>query len=73
MATAPRLSEALEPIDDDIVLDFAGVTFMDSSAIGVLVNTHKRLQANGHRIRLEYLQDAPRRALETLGVLTHLT
>ena len=73
MATAPRLSEALEPIDDDIVLDFAGVTFMDSSAIGVLVNTHKRLQANGHRIRLEYLQDVPRRGLKTLGVLTHLT
>ena len=36
----------------DVVLDLAGVTFIDSSGVGVLVACHKRTEAAGARLVL---------------------
>ena len=49
-------------------LDLAAVTFIDSSAIGVLVGAHKRLSTDGGTLLLRNPQDMPRRALEIVGL-----
>jgi anti-sigma B factor antagonist len=44
-SSAPRLHEAcvdLASITDRLVLDLSGVTFMDSSALHVLIRVHQR-------------------------------
>ncbi|MET0908922.1 MAG: STAS domain-containing protein [Ilumatobacteraceae bacterium] len=46
--TAPSISEQLSAVDaDTLVLDLAGVTFMDSSGLRVVVNLHQQAVANG--------------------------
>lgn len=54
--TAPRLKEELLAAIDDgalqVVIDIAGVNFIDSSALGVLIGGVKRLKPKGGRIVL---------------------
>jgi len=54
--TAPRLKEnLLAVLEDDIlkiVVDMAGVHFIDSSALGVLIGGVKRLKPRGGRLVL---------------------
>lgn len=74
LAGAPSVAEALAGIHDtDVELDFSGVSFLDSSGIGVLVAQQTRLRDDGHGLRLVGLQDLPRRSLATLGLLDELT
>jgi len=45
ISTAPKLDEAcrqLASVTDRLVLDFAGVTFMDASGLGVMVRARQR-------------------------------
>ena len=69
MATAPILRRALDHIEANVVLDFAAVSFLDSSGIATLVAQQARLHRQGHSLRLHALQDAPRRALQITGLL----
>jgi anti-sigma B factor antagonist len=50
--TAPQLAEhfAMLPDGDDIDLDMAGVDFMDSSGLRVLIEVHQRAEAVGRRL-----------------------
>jgi anti-sigma B factor antagonist len=73
LAGAPTVTDALSPVSDDIELDFAAVSFLDSSGIGALVAQQIRLQEAGHRLRLVRIQDVPCRSLEILGLLDDLT
>jgi anti-sigma B factor antagonist len=73
LAGAPGVTEALAPVVDDVELDFAAVSFLDSSGIGALVAQQSRLREHGHQLRLRSVQDAPRRSLETLGIVDELT
>lgn len=50
-----RLAEAGE----DVVLDLSKVDFIDSSGLGALVFLHKRLVANGHKLRVTGLKGQP--------------
>ncbi len=54
MDTSPRLHDFLQEVMDggvaQVVLDFADVTFMDSSGLGVLVGWFKELQDKGGRL-----------------------
>jgi anti-sigma B factor antagonist len=53
--TAPRLKETLEEFGKDcgrVVVDLAAVNFIDSTALGVLVAGHQRIQSNGGQFRL---------------------
>lgn len=54
MATSPQLDAFLQTVVDDgatrVVLDFADVTFMDSSGLGVLMLWFKELSGRGGRM-----------------------
>lgn len=61
-----------------VVLDLAGVAFMDSSGVGTLVTLHRRLERQGRAVALCCLQAQPRHVVEmtavdrVLAVHTHL-
>ncbi len=50
-----RLAEAGE----DVLLDLSKVGFIDSSGLGTLVFLHKRLVANGHKLKIVGLKGQP--------------
>jgi len=56
VATAPELRSRLEGAIDNgpavVVADLLGVTFLDSTALGVLIGALKRCQAAGGELRI---------------------
>ncbi|PRY01650.1 STAS domain-containing protein [Allonocardiopsis opalescens] len=56
VATAPQLRSSLEPAfgapEPRLVIDLAGVTFIDSSGLRVLIETHKRAEQDGGSLAL---------------------
>lgn len=72
MATAPQLREGLQRLvdagDRQVVVDMAGVGFLDSSALGALVVTFKSLRDVGGRLILAAVQPAVRSVLEVTSV-----
>ncbi|MFZ1107179.1 MAG: STAS domain-containing protein [Rhodomicrobium sp.] len=50
-----RLAEA----EEDVILDFTKVEFVDSSGLGALVFLHKRLITNGHKLKVVGLRGQP--------------
>ncbi|WP_255421284.1 STAS domain-containing protein [Micromonospora sp. BL4] len=72
MATAPQLREGLQRLidagDRRIVVDLAGVGFMDSSALGALVVSFKALRELGGRMCLAGVQPAVRSVLTVTSV-----
>jgi len=73
VATSPRLrNELVALMDQDarsIVLDLGGMTFIDSSGLGVLVGALKRLREHeGESIVLRGMQDPVRRVFEITGL-----
>jgi anti-sigma B factor antagonist len=51
--TAPGLRDALNrPGSDHVVADLRGVTFLDSTGLGVLVGALKRLQRRGGSLKI---------------------
>jgi anti-sigma B factor antagonist len=77
VATSPRLRTELTNLiargATEITLEFAGVSFVDSSGLGVLVGAYKRLreEANG-RIRIVGAQQSVRKVFEITGLETAL-
>jgi anti-sigma B factor antagonist len=53
-----HLLTALAQGEHDLVVDLAGVSFLDSSGLGVLVTAHKRARAAGGLLRLASCQPA---------------
>ena len=72
MATSPQLREGLQRLvdagDRQVVVDLAGVSFMDSSGLGALVVMFKALRAVGGRLCLAAVQPAVRRVLTITSV-----
>lgn len=71
LATAPELRAALLPLvvaGESVVLDLAGVTFVDSTGLGVLVAAHRRAKAAGSR----FVFSRPSDNLRVVLRLTHL-
>jgi len=48
----------------DMVIDLSGVTFMDASTIGVIVDAHNRLRARSHSLSVRSPPRVPRRLLD---------
>jgi anti-sigma B factor antagonist len=77
VATSPRLRAELTNLialgATDITLQFGGVTFVDSSGLGVLVGAYKRLREEGDgRIRIVGAQQSVRKVFEITGLETAL-
>ena len=56
VATAPTLGEALDAALDEgsgpVVVDLSGVTFIDSTGLGVLIAVRKRCLDSGRELRV---------------------
>ena len=63
IATSPALRQCLENLDGQVItIDFSDVTFLDSSALSVLVNAWKERQDTGGDVVLRSVQPAQMRA-----------
>jgi anti-sigma B factor antagonist len=64
--SAPRLREAISSVEplSDVVIDAAGMTFIDSSGLGVLVGAAKRLGSAGHSLTMRNARSSIVRVLE---------
>jgi anti-sigma B factor antagonist len=76
LATVPELARALERIVDepsgDVVLDGAGLAFIDSSGIRELVNARRELSAAGRRMRILNLHGPAATTLRVTGLSGYL-
>ena len=52
----------------ELVLDFGGVTFMDSSGIGLVMGRYKLMQELGGTVRLTQLSTSIRRVMQVAGM-----
>jgi len=75
MDTTAQLQDFVQDVVDagarQIVLDFAEVTFMDSSGLGLLVDQKKRLELKGGRLCLAAVQEAVRNIM-VLSAVDHV-
>jgi anti-sigma B factor antagonist len=71
--TAPILQRRLLPLagrpESQLIVDLAGVTFLDSTALGVLIGTAKLLRAGGGDLVVASGDPRLRRLFELAGVL----
>jgi anti-anti-sigma factor len=76
-STAPALEEAISQAaticTGDLVLDLAGVTFLDSGGMNVFVRCSKPLAEAGRQLVLLHPQPSVQRALEVGGIGTFTT
>ena len=74
--TAPQLAETFTPLpgEGDIDLDMAGVDFMDSSGLRVLIDVHQRAESEGRRLVIRRPSNTVARLIEISGLanLLHL-
>jgi anti-sigma B factor antagonist len=72
VASAPEFHASLADLigqDPDIVIvDMSGVTFIDSTGLGVLVAAEKEMREGGHDLRLVVTQPQIIRLLELTGL-----
>jgi anti-anti-sigma factor len=68
LATRDDLRAALERCNGSVVVDLSGVTFLDSSGIGVLASQHKRLVNQGGALILREPVDVVRHTLTVVGL-----
>jgi anti-sigma B factor antagonist len=71
-ATAPDLRERLQDLQlgrhPQVVVDLLGVTFLDSTALGILVGASKHLQREGGELHLVIVEPKVRRVFEITGL-----
>jgi anti-anti-sigma factor len=69
-----RLSEVLATTDgQQVVLDLAGVAFIDSTGLGVLVRAHRAASQRGIRLAVRNPGPQAQRLLTLTGLEAHLT
>lgn len=70
VATSNRLDGRLRtvPAESTLLLDLAGITFIDSSALRVLIAHHQRLSDAGGRFAIVNASAPARRLLEIAGL-----
>jgi len=64
-----RLAEAASG-DGEVVIVMDGVSFLGSMGIGILLNLHQKLQAQGRAMRLKGIRPAIRTVLDSMNLLT---
>ena len=74
LASAGEFRECLHRlVGQDVTLDFTGVTFMDSTAIGVLVASLQRAECEGGRFVFRDVQPAQMKVFEMAGLVELLS
>jgi anti-sigma B factor antagonist len=63
-----RIDQAVDDGATTVVLDFAGVTFVNSTGLGAMVAATKRLRADGGDLILRHFRGIPASALATTGL-----
>lgn len=63
-----QLERVLDDGATDVVLDLRAVTFVDSTALSVMVGAHKRLARDGGALEVVTGASAVRRVLEVTGL-----
>lgn len=62
------LAQAARLDDADIIVDLSGVTFMDASTIGALVDVHNRLRARSRSLSVRAPSPLSQRLLDVCGL-----
>jgi anti-sigma B factor antagonist len=70
--TAPALAERLADESKVLVVDLAGVTFIDSSGLRILVEAHRARIDSDASLTLRSPSAAVQRLLEISGLSSHL-
>jgi anti-anti-sigma factor len=68
MASAAKLTEALANVHGRVVVDLAGVSFLDSSGISALVHARNRLHEERGELSLRNPRDNVRAVLKVVGL-----
>jgi anti-sigma B factor antagonist len=69
LASAPGLREEFQRVDaPNVVVDLSGVTFIDSTGLGVLVAALKRTREAGGRLTLRSPTRSTRKVLDITGL-----
>lgn len=67
--SAPALAEAIDATEHgELIVDLAGVDFVDSSGLRVLLQSHQQLQAAGRALRLRRPSPVVQRLFDVAGV-----
>ncbi|MFF5211343.1 STAS domain-containing protein [Streptosporangium sp. NPDC000396] len=61
----PRLHDAVDSGDGDLIVDLSGLEMIDATGLGVLVGTHRRALGAGRRL---ILRGVPPRIMRVLAV-----
>jgi len=73
--SAPQLAEPLEERivtpSETVVVDLSAVTFIDSSALQILLEYHRRFDEGGGRLEVSAPSPAVRRLFEISGLDDH--
>ena len=77
MAVLPHLDAEIDralalPAVREVLIDFARVSFVDSTVLGVLVSGRQRAEQRGVTFRLTNVPPNPRKILDITGVLPYL-
>lgn len=62
----------LEGGSANVVLDLGGVAFMDSTALGVVIQAKKGLEESGRRLIITAVSPRARRIIEIAGLVEYL-
>ena len=71
MAVADQLEQALERAasqSEEVLIDLRACEFVDSTAIAVIINAHRRMAAEGRRIAVYGPRDQVQRVLSMTGL-----
>lgn len=72
--TAPAIREAIDDgilmfeTAEVIVLDFSGVTFMDSSGVGLVMGRYRIIASKNKRLKIESLSDRDYKIMKMSGI-----
>jgi anti-sigma B factor antagonist len=76
MATAPELARVLEPLLADgpteIIVDFSGVSFMDSSGLAAMVRFQERLRERSRYLTVRSARPQALRVFQVIGLMEFL-
>jgi anti-anti-sigma factor len=67
-----NLTALINATSEDLVLDCAALTFIDSTGVEVFMHTKRLLEERGRSLHIENLTGNPRRPFQLLGVTEFL-